>query len=108
MTARRRNFSISEQKKHLIDWEQSGLSKVTYCEQHCISSSVFYRWLNKFKRKQTQELQLVPLDITNQIHCNNSSTDSSISIPIGKYKIIINDNFCSSTFVQILKTLESL
>ena len=40
-----KQYSHSERQQHLDSWQQSGLSKQHYCQQHNINVSTFYYWL---------------------------------------------------------------
>ena len=56
-----------EEKLALIEkWEQSGLSIITFCNQHHFSDSLFHTWLNKYRRNKKEAKPIgafIPLQV---------------------------------------------
>ena len=76
-----RNRQFWEQ--HVQQWQESGLSKIAYCQRHNLSSGSFYNWsrpTNGKKKtkmdKSTQEtgsaLQLVPVSVESDLSLSSS------------------------------------
>lgn len=58
---------------HVQQWQESGLSKIAYCQQHNLNSGNFYNWSrpgdskkqqkNKPNQKPGTALQLIPVSV---------------------------------------------
>lgn len=40
-----KRYSHSERQQHIDAWQQSGLAKQHYCQQHDLNPATFYYWL---------------------------------------------------------------
>ncbi|WP_406626450.1 IS66 family insertion sequence element accessory protein TnpA [Pectobacterium cacticida] len=42
-----KRYSHRERQQHLDAWQQSGLTKQQYCQQHDLNTATFYYWLKQ-------------------------------------------------------------
>ncbi|CFV28411.1 TPA: hypothetical protein PXM11_003292 [Yersinia enterocolitica] len=43
-----KRYSHTERQQHLDTWQQSGLTKQYYCQQHDLNPATFYYWQYEF------------------------------------------------------------
>lgn len=93
-------------KDRLKDFEDSGLSIKTWCDEKKLKEHQFYYWRNKFKAEQAPSKTLVPIDITQMT--NQTNQDSRIKIQVGSISLEIQSGFNPTQLKEIMKVLMEL
>ena len=88
-------------KGHLENWKSSGISQRKYCEENGINKNTFNYWCKKIK-KNRKESSFIRLDITQDFVSTFEITIKS------KYTIKLNNNYCSESLQNLIRTLESV
>jgi len=89
-------------KGHLESWKASGISRRKYCEVNGINTNTFGYWIQRFKKMNKKESSFIRLNISKDFV-------STFEITIkNKYRIKLNNNYCSESLQKLIRTLESV
>lgn len=76
-------YSRSERQHHLDTWQQSGLSKKHYCQQHGVNPATFYYWLKHQQDDMTVTVPSAFIPARRVLPGNNDADTVTLSLPNG-------------------------
>ena len=83
---RKRRFSETAIKEHILNYERSGQKVSEYCKGHGLVRPTFYAWLKRFKSVAPQNLKIngnfIPLSMSSEKEA--SEYFAEVAYPNGK------------------------
>jgi hypothetical protein len=76
-------YSHSERQQHLDAWQQSGLSKKHYCQQHDVNPATFYYWLKHHCNDATATVPATFIPARRVMSGNNDADTVTLNLPNG-------------------------
>lgn len=103
------NFQANREQwlQRAEDFHASGLTQTSWCQQQNVKISTLRYWLKKLKEEATSSNtpEWVELEVTKK---TLDSSDTSIKIHVGPYRVEISEGFAPSALLDVLKTLSVL
>jgi transposase-like protein len=105
MTKQERENWHKEMFTLIEQWEISGISHKSFCDQHDLRSHVFYYWLNKYKRtRSTSGSSFVPVEISPGEPKSKEQGEIHIQYPNG-VMVILNESVNISRLRALIKAV---
>ena len=78
-----KQYSHSERQQHLHAWQQSGLSKKHYCQQHDLNPATFYYWLKHHRDDDAVTVPAAFIPVRRVMPGNNDADMVTLNLPTG-------------------------
>lgn len=103
------NFQVNKEQwlQRIEEFHSSGLTQVSWCQQQNVKISTLRYWLKKLREEEASgnTPEWVELQVTERVM---NSSDASIKIHVGPYRVEISEGFAPSALLDVLKTLSVL
>ncbi len=92
--------------KHIADWQSSGLSQGTFCEQHGFTYTTFVYWRGRLKKHEERgdapPVNFFPVRL-------KQASPNSLTLKInGRHSIEIDTNFDGDLLTRVIQAIEQV
>lgn len=94
-------------KKHIENWQSTGLTQTEYCRKHHLLAHRFIYWKKKFQKPEPIS-SLVELNLPPFQYQDISSPASGLRVAVNRFRVIVDREFDPLTFRQLVYTLETM
>ena len=92
-------------KRHIREWERSGIRQTEYCRQHKLSAKSFTYW--KRRLRQRSSVSFVPVQVKPEPRIVAEKSSESVLHKDG-YRIEIKEGFNPAALGEVLRTIMEL
>lgn len=90
---------------HIGAWKKSGLSQNEYCSRHKLRPNQFCYWKKKLSVATEDTVKFVPVVIEAGNNSESSTSDSGLTVCLGKISIKLSNGFNSTALIQAVNAL---
>jgi len=92
-------------KRHIKEWERSGIRQTEYCREHKLSTKSFTYWKRRFRQKSP--VSFVPVQVKPEPRIAIDDTSGLVLSKDG-YRIEIKEGFNPAALGEVLQTIRKL